>query len=88
MKVEYHRKFLKSFKKLDKKMQSKVIQAVDIFKSDPHSPELQNHSLKGSMKGLRAVSVTGDFRIIFEEQDNYVIVFMLDVGTHAQVYDM
>lgn len=38
------------------------------------------------MKGKRAFSVTGDMRIIFEEFDDYVLVIMLDIGTHAQVY--
>lgn len=37
MKIEYHRKFLKAFKKLDKKLQAKVVERVEIFKDDPYA---------------------------------------------------
>jgi len=86
MKIEYHRQFLKSFKRLDKKMQVKVIDVVEVFKNDPYSPRLKNHALKGAMKGQRAFSVSGDCRVIFEEFEDYFLVILLDVGSHSQVY--
>ena len=86
MKVRYHKKFDKSIKKLSFKLQDKVIEAVELFQKSPVNPVLKNHALKGNMAGRRSISVTGDMRIIFKEYDNYVLVIMLDVGTHNQVY--
>lgn len=86
MRVEYHKSFTKKFRKLNRKTQDKVTDVVNIFRHDPHDPSLRNHALKGSMLGKRAFSVTGDLRVVFEEIDDYVLVIMLDVGTHNQVY--
>jgi len=86
MKVFYHKKFEKHFKKLSFKLQDDVLRVIELFKTDPFSASLKNHPLKGPMRGRRAISITGDVRIIFEEHDNYVVVVMLDIGSHNQVY--
>jgi len=88
MKIEYHKSFQKAFKKLDRKVQDKVLEKIKVFQVDVNHPLLKNHALKGSMKGKRAISVTGSVRIIFEEYEDYTFVFMLDVGAHPQVYGM
>ena len=86
MKIVYHKNFLKRYKKLSKDLRTKVEDAILLFSKNPKNKKLQNHALKGNMKGKRAISVAGDVRIIFEEHDNYVLVIMLDVGSHNQVY--
>lgn len=86
MEIRYHRNFEKNFEKLDKKLKDKVIAKIAVFIDDPFNKQLRNHPLVGNLKGKRALVVTGDCRIIFEEIDDYVLVIMLDVGTHNQVY--
>jgi len=86
MQIKYHKNFEKSFKKLTPKLKQKTISAIEQFAKDPHNPLLRNHALKGGLRGLRAFSVGGDLRIIFHEKDNYVLVIMLNVGIHNQVY--
>lgn len=88
MNLHFHKEFEKSYKKLSPKIKQKVDVVVAKFRSNPHDALLRNHRLKGDMFGRRAISVTGDVRIIFEEHDNYVMVVMVDVGTHPQVYGM
>jgi addiction module RelE/StbE family toxin len=88
MKIVRHKNFKKKYKKLPQGIKTKVNLAIKKFSSNPLDPSLKNHSLRGGMSGKRAISVTGDVRIIFEECDGYVLVVMLDVGTHAQVYGM
>ena len=61
-------------------------QAISKFRENPLDPQLKNHALKGAMRGKRSFSVTGDVRVIFKEEEKYTVVFMLDVGGHAQVY--
>lgn len=86
MQINYTKKFQKAFLKLDKRSQEKVLNSIQIFQVNPLNQMLRNHSLKGKLLGQRAISVTGDIRIIFEEHKNYTLVLMLDVGTHNQVY--
>jgi addiction module RelE/StbE family toxin len=86
--IDFHRKFKKSYKKLDKNMKTKVDLAIHKFRDDPFDKTLKNHALSKKMEGKRAFSVSGNVRIVFEEYDDYVLVIMLDVGTHSQVYGM
>lgn len=83
---KFHKNFDKSYSKLGLKLQKKVDVALERFQINPFDETLSNHGLKGSMLGKRAISVTGDVRIIFEKLDNYIIVHLLYVGTHNQVY--
>lgn len=86
MQIQYHRQFEKRFAKLQPQIKQKVTATIQQFSKNPFDPKLRNHALVGRLAGQRAISVMGDMRIIFEEHDNYVLVVMLDVGTHNQVY--
>lgn len=86
MKIVFHKLFSKRYSKLIPKLKNKVDNAIIRFQTDPLDSSLCNHALSGSMHGKRAISVTGNVRIIFEEHDDYALVLMLDVGTHPQVY--
>lgn len=85
MRILRHKNFKKRYKKLDKFLKEKVNLSITKFYRNPF-PSLKNHALKGEMNGRRAISITGDIHIIFEEHDNYILVIMLDIGTHNQVY--
>lgn len=86
MKIIRRKSFIKSYKALSKKWREKTDTTLRLFLTDPLNPSLRNHALKGKLKGLRAISVTSDLRIIFEEKDGYTIVILVCVGTHNQVY--
>ena len=86
MKVFFHKTFNKRFAKLSPKLQMKVEKAVLLFRKNPFDPHLRNHALSGDLSDRRAFSVGGDVRVIFKEHKNYILVIMLDVGTHNQVY--
>ena len=86
MQLYYHKRFKKQYQKLTPQLQQKVEKAIQHFKSNPFDPRFRNHALMGDSRGLRAISVTGDIRIVFEEFNNYQEVKLLRVGTHSQVY--
>ncbi len=86
MNLSFHKRFDKRYEKLTTKLQTKVDEAIEHFVIDPFDPSLKNHALTGKMLGKRAFSVTGDYRVVFEEFDHYTLVLLLDVGTHNQVY--
>ena len=79
MQIEYHKNFDKRFNKLNAKLKDKVIKTVTQFTENPFAPQLKNHALKGDMQNSRAISVTSDIRIVFQEYDGYVVVIFLDV---------
>jgi len=86
VKIKYHKRFEKQFKKLldrDKKM---VLHVIEKFIKNPKDKSLRNHSLKGVLLEKRAISINPDLRIIFEEFDNYTLVVFLDLGKHSRVY--
>jgi len=86
MEVFYHRRFRKQYCKLPIKNRKKVKATIKAFQRNPHNPTLRNHPLKGNHYGERAISVTGDTRIVFIKERNYQRVTLLRVGSHAQVY--
>lgn len=86
MEIIFKRKFLKQYKKLRKSDQKKVDDALELFGNNPFEPKLKNHALLGKLDGERSISAAFDLRIIFETYDNYLVVTMLNVGTHNQVY--
>lgn len=86
MRIKEHKQFLKSFKKLTRKQQLRVIEVFNCFKDNPFDKALYNHALHGKWAGYRSLSAGGDLRIIFKEKDNYIEVLVIDVGSHSQLY--
>jgi addiction module RelE/StbE family toxin len=86
MKIHYHHNFKKAYARLDTKLQDKVDLALEVFHANPKDRVLDNHALRGDLEGKRAIRVTWDVRIVFEEFDDYAEVMLVDVGSHNQVY--
>lgn len=86
MQIRFHKNFEKRFRKFPEKIKKKIRDSLEKFSKNPLNPLLKNHPLFGKLEGKSAFSASGDLRIIFEEYDNYILVIMLDVGTHNQVY--
>lgn len=65
-------------------LKKRYIERVNLFLKNPKNPILRSHALIGNKKGQKSFSITGDYRIIFEEFKDYYL--FLDIGTHSQVY--
>lgn len=78
--------FKKDYKRLDEYKRSKVKDALKIFRENPHHPQLKTHKLKGSKEELYSFSADYDLRVIFKYENNKIIVILISVGTHSQVY--
>ena len=86
MEIIFSKAFRKSLAKLSERDFSAVESAITGYRIDRRDPSLRDHALKGKMKGLRAFSAGFDLRIIYKEEDGFIVVTLLDVGTHNQVY--
>jgi len=87
MKIVYHKRFEKQYKKLIDKDKEKANKALEIFINNPNDTKLNNHCLKGSLIGKKAISAAPNLRLIFEEFDDYALVIFLDLGKHNRVYE-
>lgn len=87
MKIQYHRGFLKSYKKrvapypkLEKQFKAQLAKLL----KDSKDLSLRDHKLIGKKKNFRAFSVTGDIRVVYIIVDSNI--WLYDIGSHNQVY--
>lgn len=86
--LEWSNRFEKSLKKwISKHPDSRELirQKLQRFSVDPYAPELRNHKLSGTLRGLRAISVSYDCRIVFAMVDDNTAL-LVAIGTHDEVY--
>ena len=86
MTIHSTKRFDKAFAQLADRDQRRVESALKQFMDQPFHPALDNHALKGKLRGLRAISAGYDLRIVYKEENGHVIVMLLNVGTHDDVY--
>lgn len=87
MNIYYHKRFLKHYKKRispNPTLVKKYEERIRIFFQNPSHPLLQDHSLAGDLEGLKAFSITGDFRVVYFMKEDTLHLY--DIGTHNQVY--
>jgi len=56
------------------------------LETDPRSPRLRLHALRGRHKGNHAARLTYDYRIVLVLRITARGVVLLDVGSHDEVY--
>jgi addiction module RelE/StbE family toxin len=65
-------------------LKEEIKHSINLFLQNPYDPLLNNHEIRGKLKGRRSFSVLPDLRIIYiEKEDCYIF---LDIGTHREVY--
>jgi len=79
--IYYSDDFLKRFKKLPIDIKKIAISKTEIFECNPLHPSLRLHMLIGKLSGLWSISLTRNYRLIFERQDNGDILFV-SIGSH------
>lgn len=65
--IKRKKRFLKSYKKLDRKIQDIFDSKIYLFAQNPFDISLKNHSLAGEYEGFRSINITGYHRTIFKE---------------------
>ncbi len=59
---------------------------LELLEQDPFHPQLRTHALSGKLKGLHAVSVTYQVRLLIQLDDAAHTVMLIDIGDHDAVY--
>lgn len=87
MKIQYHREFLKNYKKRIApypKLEKQFKNQLEKFIKDPREASLKDHRLVGKKKDFRAFSISGDIRVVYLVSDD--CIWLYDIGSHNQVY--
>lgn len=79
--IYYSKKFLKELKKLAPEIIKLAVKKERIFRGNPIHPSLRLHELHGKFKGIWSISLTSNYRIIFERMNNGDILF-ISIGKH------
>lgn len=87
------RTFNKAFKRTIRKrsdLEADVVMVLRLMVENPFTPQLETHKLKGKLAGCWACSAGYDLRIIFDfikspdrKEDD---IFLIEIGTHDEVY--
>jgi len=86
MRIDYSKKFIKQLKKAPISVKNNFQKRLQTFSKNKKDPVLNNHKLKGKLKGFRSINITGDYRAIFKELDNGDLIFFFMLGTHSELY--
>lgn len=86
MQLFRHKNFKKQYRKLNSEQQALVDEAILLFYNNPFDPKLRNHPLKGKYKDCNSINAAFDLRIIFKQEKDYIMVILLKVGSHNQLY--
>lgn len=84
MQVIYQKSFKKELRKQPIHIQEKFLERLKIFLNNPYSDILNNHALRGTLKGIRSFDVTGDIRVHYIEITGGII--LLTIGSHSELY--
>jgi len=79
--IYYFKKFTKELKKLPKEILKLAIKKEKIFRENPIHSSLRLHELHDKFKGIWSISLTSNYRIIFERTNNGDILF-ISIGKH------
>lgn len=85
MEIHFHSSFRRMYRKFEEEQKQRVDAAIQLFARDPFHPALRNHKLKGPQEGAWSFSAGYDLRILYVNESD-VIVLLLKVGTHEEVY--
>lgn len=85
MSVRFSRRFEKDYHRSPQKIRQKFDQRLTLFLTDPYAALLNNHGLTGQWRGYRSINISGDWRAIFIETDDDLVIFAA-LGTHSQLY--
>ena len=85
--------FLKAFRRVVRKrpdQREEIEKTLHFLLANPFAPQLETHKLKGKLSGTWACSAGYDVRIIFEfikeAESGDEDIFLIEIGTHDEVY--
>ena len=79
--VQIKRSAAKELARIGKPYRLRLVRAIDALAGDP----FKGSALKGERRGLRRIR-TGDYRIVYEVQQDVLVVLVVRVAHRREVY--
>ena len=80
------KKDLKLAKKQNKDL-DKLFSVIEVLaRGETLPPQYRNHDLSGNYKGTRECHVEPDWLLIYEIQDNVLVLMLYRLGTHSELF--
>lgn len=86
LKIDFSKRFDKQLRKVPRHVKIEFKRRFAIFIQNPNHYLLNNHALRGKLKGFRSINITGDWRVIYREIEKGKLIFFDALGTHSQLY--
>lgn len=80
--IEFTKRAVKNFKKIDSKYQSLIIEKIEVLAQNPSAGTNVKHLVGTTYYRLRVA----DYRIIYELQNNELIVLVIDINHRKDIY--
>ncbi len=81
----YSKRFLKSAKRLPKKIKARLAEQLELLQKNPFHPSLHTKSLIGPLVGFYSFRITRDWRVIFKFEDPEIIK-LIEIGNRKDIY--
>lgn len=85
-KLKFTKTFEKNLKKLSPKEQKAVAQKLQLLIQNPFYPSLRTKKVQG-IENIFEMSVNMNIRILWQ-YDNDIIILLLDVGHHKDIFGL
>ena len=80
------KKDLKLAKKQNKDL-DKLFSVIEVLaRGETLPPQYRDHDLSGNYKGTRECHVEPDWLLIYEVQDNVLVLMLYRLGTHSELF--
>lgn len=77
-------KRLRRHKHFDQILLEEVVRKI--ARGESLEPNHKDHQLIGSMKGYRECHVKNDLLLVYQEQNDVLILLLVDIGSHSEVF--
>ncbi len=91
--IKFSKDFIKSLKKIkrsgkfNRKIEDKFELAVDMLLGGEMLPDTyKDHELKGKDSDKRECHIKGDLLLVYKQDEDVLVLLMIDIGTHAQIF--
>lgn len=87
LEIKFAKSFKKSYKKLnkeDKKLFSEV--SLKLANNEILEEKYKDHALKGDYKDFRECHLRPDLLLIYQKQEEKLILYCLDIGSHSELF--
>lgn len=85
--IKYSTKFKKHYKKLNAKEQQNADIIINrIANNETLEAKYKDHALKGNYIGFRECHIQQDLLLVYQKQDDQLILYLFRIGSHSELF--